>query len=154
MAKKFTWGEALDYTLKTKWQGKAGLKTNVINTGHFTSFAGRSFPVERINQVQMDLFATYLRDERDLQDSTINRCITAIGTVINCCAIGRDAGEDDAAIDGLDDSPRVLILRGGVGDSKLLGCSIIPPNNPISSSLQSALAGLWWIRRFCTDSGS
>ena len=69
MTKKFTWGEALDYTLKTKWKGKAGLKTNVINTGHFTSFAGRSFPVERINQVQMDLFATYLRDERDLQDS-------------------------------------------------------------------------------------
>ena len=86
MAKKFTWGEALDYTLKTKWAGKAGLKTNIINTGHFTSFAGRSFPVERINQVQMDLFAAYLKEERGVQDSTINRCITAIGTVINCCA--------------------------------------------------------------------
>lgn len=86
MAKKFTWGEALDYTLKTKWRGKAGLKTNIINTGHFTQFAGRSFPVERINQVQMDLFAAYLKEERDLQDATVNRCITAIGTVLNTCA--------------------------------------------------------------------
>ena len=37
MAKKFTWGEALDLTLKTKWAGKAALKTNKINTGHFTA---------------------------------------------------------------------------------------------------------------------
>ena len=86
MAKQFTWGEALDYTLKTKWAGKAGLKTNKINTGHFTSFAGRSFPVSRINQVQMDLFAAWIREERELQNATINRCITAIGTVMNCCA--------------------------------------------------------------------
>jgi hypothetical protein len=75
MAKQFTWGEALDYKLKTKWAGKAGLKTNKINTGHFTSFAGRSFPVSRINQVQMDLFAAWIREERELQNATINRCL-------------------------------------------------------------------------------
>ena len=86
MAKKFTWGEALDLTLKTKWAGKAALKTNKINTGHFTAFAGRSFPVERINQVQMDLFRAHLKEERDLQDSTCNRCVTAVATVINHCA--------------------------------------------------------------------
>tara|TARA_Y100000401_G_scaffold10727_1_gene7317 strand:- start:222 stop:1073 length:852 start_codon:yes stop_codon:yes gene_type:complete len=86
MAKQFTWGEALDYTLKTKWAGKAGLKTNVINTGHFTEFAGRSFPVARIDQIQMDLFCAHLRSERGISNATINRCITAVGTVINCCA--------------------------------------------------------------------
>ena len=86
MAKQFTWGEALDFTIKVKWTGTAGLKTNLINTGHFTEFAGRSFPIERINQVQMDLFAAHLRETRRIKNGTINRCITAIGTVINCCA--------------------------------------------------------------------
>ena len=34
----------------------------------------------------MDLFAAWIREERELQNATINRCITAIGTVMNCCA--------------------------------------------------------------------
>ena len=86
MAKQFTWGEALDFTIKVKWAGKPSIETNTINTGHFTEFAGRSFPVDRINQVQMDLFAAHLRETRHIKNGTINRCITAIGTVLNCCA--------------------------------------------------------------------
>jgi integrase len=86
MTKRFTWGEALDYTLKTRWVGKAALKTNKINTGHFTEFAGRSFPVERINQVQMDLFKAHLKEEREASNATLNRCVTAVATVINHCA--------------------------------------------------------------------
>lgn len=105
MAKQFTWGEALDYTLKTKWAGKAGLKTNKINTGHFTEFAGRSFPVDRINQIQMDLFTAHLRETRDLSNATINRCITAIGTVINCCA-KRDMCQPAPVFDKHDEGER------------------------------------------------
>ncbi len=86
MAKQFTWGEALDYTVKTKWFGKASLKTNLINGGHITEFLGRSFPVSRIDQVQMDLFTADIRTERGVSNATINRCTTVAATCINHCA--------------------------------------------------------------------
>lgn len=87
MANSLTWGEALDYTIEHQWHRKAGLKTNLINTGHFTAFAGRSFPVEHINQAQIDLFKQDLQDERYVSDATVNRCVTAVATAINCCAL-------------------------------------------------------------------
>ncbi len=80
------WGDALDHALKTRWRGKASEKTNRINAGHFTSFAGRAKPVSKINQQLMDVFVADLQLERELSNATINRCITAIATVINHCA--------------------------------------------------------------------
>ena len=98
MAKKFTWGEALDLTLKTKWATKAALKTNKINTGHFTAFAGRSFPVERINQVQMDLFRAYLKEERDLSDRNLQpmrySCCNSSSTTVQCVSCAKQSPVD------------------------------------------------------------
>lgn len=86
MTKRFTWGEAFDYTMKTKWEGKASVETNRINGGHITEFLGRSFPVSRIDQIQMDLFTAHIRAERGISNGTINRCTTAAATCINHCA--------------------------------------------------------------------
>ena len=80
------WGDALDHTMKVRWRGKSSEKTNRINTGHFTSFAGRAKPVSKINQALMDVFVSDLQMERELSNGTINRCITAVATVINHCA--------------------------------------------------------------------
>jgi len=80
------WGDAVDHTMKLRWRGTSSEKTNRINTGHFTSFAGRSKPVSKINQAFMDLFVVDLKEERELSHATINRCVTAVATVINHCA--------------------------------------------------------------------
>ena len=87
MAKQFTWGEALDYTLRTRdtWRNGGGRKTNIINAGHFTEHHGRSFPVERINSALINQYAVDLED-LGKANATINRCISAISTVLNHCA--------------------------------------------------------------------
>jgi integrase len=87
MAKQFTWGEALDYTLRTrdKWRNGNGRKTNIINAGHFTEAHGRSFPVSNISSALVNQFAVDL-EESGRSNATINRCISAIRTVINHCA--------------------------------------------------------------------
>ena len=87
MAKHYTWGEALDYTLRTrdKWRNGNGRKTNIINAGHFTEAHGRSFPVSNISSALVNQFAVDL-EESGKSNATINRCISAIRTVINHCA--------------------------------------------------------------------
>mgnify|MGYP003304314725 CR=1 FL=1 len=87
MANQFTWGEAVDYTLRTrdKWRNGNGRKTNIINTGHFTEAHGRSFPVSNISSALINQFAVDL-EEAGKSNATINRCISAIRTVINHCA--------------------------------------------------------------------
>jgi hypothetical protein len=64
MAKQFTWGEALDYTLRTrdKWRNGNGRKTNIINAGHFTEAHGRSFPVSNISSALVNQFAVDLEE--------------------------------------------------------------------------------------------
>lgn len=87
MAKQFTWGEAVDYTLRTRdsWRNGNGRKTNIINTGHFTEAHGRSFPVSKISSALVNQYAVDL-EETGKSNATINRCISAISTVINHCA--------------------------------------------------------------------
>jgi integrase len=92
MAKQFTWGEAYDYTFRTKWKDSKSERTNSINAGHFTRYCGRSFPVKRIDQIQMDLWKAWFKEDR-LEArgklpkiATCNRVITAVATVINTCA--------------------------------------------------------------------
>ena len=97
-----SWADAVDYTIKTRWRGKASLKTNIINTGHFTSFAGRSKQVNKINQRLMDVFVADLQMERELSNATVNRCITAVATVINHCA-KRDMCKASPVFDKLDE---------------------------------------------------
>jgi integrase len=88
MAKQFTWGEALDYTLRTRdtWRNGGGRKTNIINAGHFTEAHGRSFPTSKITSALVNQWAVDL-EESGMSNATINRCISATSTVINHCAV-------------------------------------------------------------------
>lgn len=90
-----TWGQALDYTFKTRhtWRHGNGAKTSAINAGHFTRIRGLSFPVKRITQPIIAEVSIELEDEGK-SDATINRVVSAVSTVLNHCAF-----------DGLIDSP-------------------------------------------------
>lgn len=83
-----TWGQALDYTIKTRhtWRHGNGRGTAVINTGHFTRLRGRSFPVGRINQACISQVSIELEEEGK-SDATINRIVSAVSTVLNHCAM-------------------------------------------------------------------
>ena len=87
MAKQFTWGEAVDYTLRTRdsWRNGNSRKTNIINAGHFTEHHGRSFPTSKISSALVNQWAVDL-EENGMSNATINRCISAISTVLNHCA--------------------------------------------------------------------
>lgn len=87
MAKQFTWGEAVDYTLRTRdaWRNGNSRKTNMINAGHFTEAHGRSFPTSKITSALVNQFAVDL-EEDGKSNATINRCLSAISTVLNHCA--------------------------------------------------------------------
>ena len=87
MAEIKTWGQALDYTFKTRhsWRHGNGKKTSGINSGHFTRLRGRSFPIGKINQQVMTHVAIELEDEGK-SDATINRVVSAVSTVLNHCA--------------------------------------------------------------------
>ena len=87
MAKQFTWGEAVDYTLRTRdaWRNGNSRKTNIINAGHFTESHGRSFPTSKITSALVNQYAVDL-EETGMSNATINRCISAICTVLNHCA--------------------------------------------------------------------
>ena len=90
-----TWGQALDYTFRTRhsWRHGNGAKTAAINAGHFTRIRGTSFPVERITQPVINEVSSELEDEGK-SDATINRVVSAVSTVLNHCAF-----------DGLIDAP-------------------------------------------------
>lgn len=77
-----TWGEAFDYTWRVKWRRMASAKTNQINAGHITTYAGRSLPLSRMGKAGwwMELISD-LQDE-GRSSSTINRIISAGTTVM------------------------------------------------------------------------
>ena len=85
MAKEFTFGDALRYTKDTRWEGTASLKTNMINSNHFIEVYGRAMPVASIDQELMDVYVKTLK-KQGMSHATINRCISAVSTVINHCA--------------------------------------------------------------------
>lgn len=82
-----TWGQALDYTFKTRhsWRHGNGRKTAAINCDHFTRHRGLSFPVKNINQPEITQLSILLEEEGK-SDATINRVVSAISTVLNHCA--------------------------------------------------------------------
>lgn len=88
MAKQFTWGEAVDETLRTRptWRpGSGGTKAATINCGHFTQFRGLSFPCNKINIAIMEDLGVELQDAGK-SDATINRVTSAVRTVLNHCS--------------------------------------------------------------------
>jgi integrase len=82
-----TWGQALDYTFKTRhsWRHGNGAGTARINCGHFTRLRGLSFPIARITQPILCEVSIELEDEGK-SDATINRIVSAVSTVLNHCA--------------------------------------------------------------------
>jgi integrase len=81
------WGEALDYTLKTRhtWRHGNGRKTAIINANHFTQAVGLSFPVRKIDVPLITRVSIELEDANK-SDATINRVVSAVSTVLNHCA--------------------------------------------------------------------
>jgi integrase len=81
-----TWGQCLDFTLKTRdrWVHGNGRPTAIINTSHFTRHYGRGLRVDKIDQAFMDLYIHELEKEGKTA-GTINRCISAVSTVLNHC---------------------------------------------------------------------
>jgi len=61
----YTWGQAYDYTWKTKWKRLPSAKTNAINAGHITKYSGRSLPLSRMGKVAWwHEFVSELQDQR------------------------------------------------------------------------------------------
>lgn len=87
MAKVTNWGQAVDYTFQTRhtWRHGTGRKTSLINTNHFTRLRGRSFPLSKINQANVNQVCIELEEEGK-SDGTINRVVSAVSTVMNHCA--------------------------------------------------------------------
>jgi integrase len=79
-----TWGQGVDYTFRTRhtWRHGNGATTARINTGHFTRLRGRSFPLVKINQPNVQAVAIELEEEGK-SDATINRIVSAVSTVLN-----------------------------------------------------------------------
>ena len=86
MAKQFTWGEAVETTLRTRptWRHGSGRKPAIINCGHFTRHQGLSFPCNRISIALMEDIGLELEEEGK-SDATINRVTSAVSTVLNHC---------------------------------------------------------------------
>jgi integrase len=87
MAKHFTWGEAVEETLRTRptWRNGSGRKPAMINCGHFTRLQGLSFPCNRITITVLEDIGVELEEEGK-SDATINRVTSAVSTVLNHCA--------------------------------------------------------------------
>lgn len=79
-----TWGKAVDYTFATRhtWRHGNGSVTARINCGHFTRLRGRSYPLNKVTQPNINQFSIELEEEGK-SDATINRVVSAISTVMN-----------------------------------------------------------------------
>lgn len=78
----YTWGQAYDYTWRTKWKRLASAKTNQINGNHITEYCGRSLPLSRMGKVGWwHEFIAHLQDHGK-SSSTINRIISVGSTAI------------------------------------------------------------------------
>lgn len=84
-----TWGEAFDYTWKVKWARSKSAKTNAINAGHVTEYAGRSLPLKRMTRAGWWMEFMAEMEDQCRSGSTINRILSA-GTM--CMKFTRLAG--------------------------------------------------------------
>lgn len=72
-----TWGEAFDYTWKVKWRRSKAAKTNAINAGHVTEYAGRSLPLKRMTRAGWWMEFKAEMEDQNRTGSTINRILSA-----------------------------------------------------------------------------
>lgn len=84
-----TWGQAVDYTFKTKdtWRHGNARPTNIYNTNHVTNHIGRSFPLAKLTPRLLNDILIELEEERGMSSSTQNRVISAVSTVLNHCQV-------------------------------------------------------------------
>jgi integrase len=82
-----TWGQAVDYTFKTKdtWRHGNARPTNTYNTNHVTNHLGRTFPLTKLTPRVLNDVLIDLETERGMSSSTQNRVISAVSTVLNHC---------------------------------------------------------------------
>ena len=85
-----TWGQALDFTIKTRreWQkDRPGHKPAIHYARHFSNYnpQGRRFLIANFNRAVMESFISDLRVYRELADLTVNHCIQNVQTVLNHC---------------------------------------------------------------------
>lgn len=85
-----TWGQALDFTWRVKWKRMRSAKTNAINAGHVTAYAGRSLPLARMTKAGWWLEFKAEMEEQKRSGSTINRILSAGTTVMK---FTKQAGE-------------------------------------------------------------
>lgn len=79
-----TWGQALDYTWRVRWKRLASARTNQINAGHITSYAGLSLPLSRMGKAAwwMEMITDMQDENPQWASGTINRIISAGTTVL------------------------------------------------------------------------
>ena len=82
-----SWGEALDYTWNVRWKRLPSAKTNSINAGHITEYAGRSLPLSRMAKAGwwMQMIADLQDEHPEWSTSTVNRVLSAGTTVLKTC---------------------------------------------------------------------
>jgi integrase len=81
-----TWGECVDYTFDTRptWRNGGGRTSAETYTGYFTRLRSRHWPISKIRPPLINAMSIELEEEGKM-DSTINRFITAVSTVLNHC---------------------------------------------------------------------
>ena len=77
-----TWGQALDFTWRVKWKRMRSAKTNAINAGHVTKYAGQSLPLARMTKAGWWMEFKAEMEEQKRSGSTINRILSAGTTVM------------------------------------------------------------------------
>jgi len=90
MADITTYGQAFDYTVKTRteWQpDRKGSKGAITFARHFITHnpKGRRFLIKDFNKAVLDEFCQELRNYRELSDVSINHCIQNVQTCLNHC---------------------------------------------------------------------
>jgi integrase len=78
------WQDAVDFTFATRrsWKGKE-LKAPGINARHFTDYYGGNSLCEEITRKTLKGFVDYLLDQFEYEDATLNRKLSAVGTVLS-----------------------------------------------------------------------
>ena len=101
-----TWGECLDYTLKHRptWVHGSGRVTAIYNTDRFTELRGEKFPIKHLNQITMDNYIHEVHDERGVMESTLNRYISAVSTVLSTCYRRRLIDRPDLPFERFDEN--------------------------------------------------
>jgi len=103
-----TWGEAFDFTWKTHWKRMRSAKTNGINAGHITDYAGRSLPLKRMSKAGWWIELKSVLEDECRSGGTINRILSAGSTVLKHCRMADEIDFDVPKFPRADESEHRL----------------------------------------------